>query len=58
LQKVVKKNIKISINPDAHSKHGILDVQYGVIAARCGGLEKESVINTLAADQFLESLRK
>ena len=58
LQKVVSKGIKISINPDAHSKHGIMDVQYGVIAARCGGLEKEFVINTLTADLFLESLRK
>lgn len=44
----MEKGVKISINPDAHSKEGIHDIRYGVLAARKGGLTKEMCFN--AAD--------
>jgi len=57
LRKATDKGVLISINPDAHSKQGIHDIRYGVIAGRCGGLEKSSVINTMDAGGFLLKLK-
>jgi len=34
----LEKGVYISINPDAHSKEGIHDIQWGVLAGRKGGL--------------------
>ena len=53
-----KKGVKISINPDAHSTLGIEDIQYGVIMARKGGLEKNNVWNTMTTDQMEKKLRE
>ncbi len=41
IQEALKRGIKICINPDAHSKEGLLHVKYGLMAARKGGLTKE-----------------
>ncbi len=41
LKECMEKNVKISINPDAHSTSQIKYVKYGLIAARKGGLIKE-----------------
>jgi DNA polymerase (family X) len=48
----MEKGVKISINPDAHSKEGIKDIRYGVKAARKGMLTKEFCLNTLDASKF------
>jgi DNA polymerase (family 10) len=45
IQKAIKMGIKISINPDAHSKDGILHTKYGVMLARKGGLTREWCLN-------------
>ncbi len=37
----MEKNVKISINPDAHSTRGIHDIHYGVLAARTGGMTRK-----------------
>ncbi|MFN0016159.1 MAG: PHP domain-containing protein [Saprospiraceae bacterium] len=37
--------IRISINPDAHSRDGIQDIRFGVLAARKGGLTAEGCFN-------------
>lgn len=42
----LEKGVKISINPDAHSKEGIHHIKYGVLAARKGGLTAEMCFNT------------
>ncbi|MDB5225898.1 MAG: hypothetical protein JWN78_91 [Bacteroidota bacterium] len=47
-----EKNVLISINPDAHSLHGVHDIKYGVYAARKGGLLKQHTLNTLTKDNF------
>ncbi len=57
LRKATDKGVMISINPDAHSRDGILNIKYGVIAGRNGGLEKLNVINTYPGDEFLARLR-
>ncbi len=54
----LEKGVKISINPDAHSKEGIHDIRFGVLAARKGGLTKENCINCLSVSDFTTYLRK
>jgi DNA polymerase (family 10) len=45
IPEALKRGIKISINPDAHSKDGVHDIRYGVMVARKGGLEAETCFN-------------
>lgn len=47
-----KMGVKVAINPDAHSIEGIDDIQFGVLAARKGGLVKANTLNTFSRDQF------
>lgn len=54
----MEKNVWISINPDAHQLNGIHDIQYGVYAARKGGLLKSAVLNALPLSEFEEELAK
>jgi DNA polymerase (family 10) len=46
------KNVMISINPDAHETAGLLDMHYGVYAARKGGLTKEYTFNGLTLEEI------
>ena len=48
----MEKEVKIAINPDAHSTTGILDIHYGICAARKGGLTKPTCLNTMEVDEF------
>jgi DNA polymerase (family X) len=48
----MKKNVCISINPDAHSIDGIDDIQYGVIAARKGGITAKYNLSSLSLQEF------
>ncbi|NOT35996.1 MAG: DNA polymerase/3'-5' exonuclease PolX [Saprospiraceae bacterium] len=48
----MKKEVMISINPDAHNLKGIQDIKYGVIAARKGGLTRDYCLNTLSQEDF------
>lgn len=45
IPKALAHGIQISINPDAHSKDGILHTKYGVMIARKGGLTAEGCLN-------------
>jgi DNA polymerase (family 10) len=54
----IEKGVKISINPDAHSKDGVHDLRYGVQVARKGLLTPENCINSFSAAEFLASLKK
>lgn len=51
------KDVKVSINPDAHDTEGLEDVPFGVNVARKGGLEAADVVNTLGPDEILSALR-
>ncbi len=48
----LEKNVKISINPDAHSKDQIRYIEAGVCAARKGGLTKEMCLNAMNLADF------
>ena len=48
----MEKNVMISINPDAHSREGIRDIRYGVMAARKGGLTANMCLNTMQVADF------
>ena len=58
LKKATDRGVKISINPDAHSREAIMNIRYGVIAGRNGGLQRENVINALPVNDFLASMVK
>jgi len=47
-QYALEKGVWLSINPDAHRKEGFLDMYYGVLAGRKGGLYKERCLNALS----------
>jgi DNA polymerase (family 10) len=46
------KGVWLSINPDAHRKEGFLDMHYGVLVARKGGLMKEKCLNSLSLPEI------
>ena len=54
----LEKGVLIAVNPDAHSIGGIHDIHFGVLAARKGGLTKETCLNYLGAKEFSEFLAK
>lgn len=59
-QYALDKGVWLSINPDAHRKEGFLDMYYGTLAARKGGLYKERCLNALSLyeiDTFFRALK-
>ena len=46
----VAKGVLLAINPDAHRTSGFHDMQYGVYAARKGGLEPSNCLNTFSME--------
>jgi DNA polymerase (family 10) len=48
----LEKGVPIAINPDAHSKSGIRDIRFGVLAARKGGLDAGNCLNAKNLAQF------
>ncbi len=48
----MKKNLMVSINPDAHNLKGIQDIRYGVLAGRKGGLLKNNCLNSFTISEF------
>lgn len=48
----MEKGVMICVNPDAHSKEGIGDIRYGVLAARKGGLTRSACLNSLSKEDF------
>ncbi|MES2428491.1 MAG: helix-hairpin-helix domain-containing protein [Bacteroidota bacterium] len=53
-QYALEKGVWLSINPDAHRKEGFLDMQYGVLVARKGGLYKERCLNALSLQEITQ----
>lgn len=52
LEYCMEKEVWVSINPDAHSRGQIEYVKYGVLAARKGGLNRNSCLNALPLEEF------
>lgn len=55
IPKALAHGVRISINPDAHSKDGILHTRFGVMVARKGGLTVQGCLN--AGMDFMEKTR-
>jgi DNA polymerase (family 10) len=54
----LKKEVMISVNPDAHSIGEIDNIQWGVSAARKGGLTKKMTWNAMGLKKVEQWLRK
>ena len=54
----LRRGMKTSINPDAHSTRGLHAMQYGVEVARRGWCGPDDVLNAWPLDQLLEHLRQ
>ncbi len=53
----VEKEVKISINPDAHSLEGLNHTVFGVEVARKGWVTSKDCLNTLTAAEIKEKLK-
>ncbi len=53
LGEAMAKGVRIAVNPDAHSRDGILHIKYGIASARKGGLTREHCLNCLEVDDFM-----
>ena len=54
----LKKNVMISIDPDAHSTAGYHDIHYGVLAAQKGGLTAAQNLSSLSLAQMKTFVEK
>ncbi|MCC7245839.1 MAG: DNA polymerase/3'-5' exonuclease PolX [Saprospiraceae bacterium] len=54
IPEAMRRGIKISINPDAHSREGIHDVKYGLMVARKGGLTAAHCLNAGDVSNWLK----
>jgi DNA polymerase (family X) len=52
------KGAKFIVSTDAHHPKHLLNLQYGILTARRGGLESEDIINTYSTERFLRTLRR
>jgi DNA polymerase (family 10) len=52
-----QRGIKFVISTDAHSTTDLQNLPFGVAMARRGGVRRQEVLNTLAADEFAEAVR-
>jgi DNA polymerase (family 10) len=53
-----QQGVMLSINPDAHSTAGLLDMHYGVAVGRKGGLLKSMTFNALTLTEMVAWLKK
>jgi DNA polymerase (family 10) len=52
------KGAKFIVSTDAHHPKHLLNLQYGILTARRGGLESDDIINTYPTEKFLRALRR
>jgi DNA polymerase (family 10) len=57
-QYALEKGVMLSINPDAHRIEGHLDMHYGILAARKGGVYKEMCLNALSLPEITKVFEK
>ncbi|HEY3827148.1 MAG TPA: DNA polymerase/3'-5' exonuclease PolX [Bryobacteraceae bacterium] len=52
------KGAKFIVSTDAHHPKHLLNMKYGILTARRGGLEAADIMNAYPADQFVRALRR
>jgi DNA polymerase (family X) len=58
IEACLNKGVMISINPDAHTMHGLLDMHYGVKVARKAGLSSEMTLNCKSYVELMKVFNK
>ena len=53
-----ERGVKVVISTDSHATSNLKFIDYGVVMARRGWLEKKDVINTRPVEEFLGALRR
>jgi DNA polymerase (family 10) len=51
------RGAKFIVSTDAHHPKHLLNMKYGILTARRGGLAAEDIVNTYPAEQFVQALR-
>jgi DNA polymerase (family 10) len=51
------KGAKFIVSTDAHHPNHLLNMKYGILTARRGGLTPEDIVNTYPAEHFVQALR-
>ncbi len=54
----IEKGVLLSVNPDAHNTEGFLDMHYGILTARKGGLTHSGCLNSFNTDELLLKMYK
>jgi DNA polymerase (family 10) len=57
-QYALDKGVRLSVNPDAHRKEGFLDMHFGILVARKGGLTKDMCLNALSLVEITQVFKK
>jgi len=57
ISKAQSMGVKLSINPDAHSKEEVHYIKYGVLIAQKGGLLKDNCLNIKPVSEFINWLQ-
>ncbi|MHB8208533.1 helix-hairpin-helix domain-containing protein [Mucilaginibacter sp.] len=57
-QYALEKGVWLSVNPDAHRIEGFLDMRFGVLVARKGGLSKDKCLNALSLPAIMQVFEK
>ena len=58
IPKCLDKGVLISINPDAHEMHGLLDMHFGTQVARKAGLTVDMTLNALPIEKLKAFFKK
>ncbi len=57
-QYALEKGVWLSVNPDAHRNEGFLDMRFGILVARKGGLSKDKCLNALSLPSITQVFEK
>lgn len=58
IQYAMEQDVKLSINPDAHSISGIDDIRYGILCAQKGLLTPEQNVSSMNLQEFEDFIAK
>ncbi len=49
----IEKGVLLSVNPDAHRITGLMDMHYGVLVARKGGVSADDCLNAMNLQEII-----
>ena len=57
IERAKARGAKFIVSTDAHHPNHLLNMRYGILTARRGGLAAEDIMNTYPAERFLQAVR-